>query len=259
MNQHIKDDGDLRRYYSQIPHLADDEMDAYEMRLYVHYKRVCGRDGDCHETTETTATKCQMSERKVQQTRRTLAENGWIKVEFKGARGHTRAYVTLIDRWNDNYKHFNNETTSTPAPDAPVHIMHPLPPHDMHLTPAPDAPKRRTNKEKERKNAAHDTPPPSDHQAIVQAYVEELGYNPPNGAVMGKAAKWLVQHGYTPEQVRGCYRYLKSQKFYQDKMLGLQVVQRELPEYVKRTTAPPSPVPVGGMVERGGEMIRRVG
>ena len=118
-------------------------------------------------------------------------------------------------------------------------------------------PKNKTTNHK-KQNAAHDTPLPSDHQKIVQAYVEELGYNPPNGAIMGKAAKWLAGHGYTPEQVRGCYRYLKAQKFYQDKMLGLQVVQRELPEYIKRTQAP-TPVAVGTMVERGGEMIRRVG
>jgi hypothetical protein len=156
VNQHVKDEGDLRRYYSQVPHLADDEMDPYEMRLYVHYKRVCGQGGECFETTESTATICHMSERKVQKTRQSLIDKKWIHAELKGKRGFARMHITLIDRWNDNYKRFSNEATSTPAPGAP---------------------KRRTKKE-EQKDSANGTRPLSPHQGVITAYVEALGYTP---------------------------------------------------------------------------------
>lgn len=100
--------------------------------------------------------------------------------------------------------------------------------------------------------AANDTPPPppppekakgirkepTAHQAIVDAYVSELGYNPPTsaGGAMGKAAKWLATNGYTPEQVSACYRHLKAQGFYADKFLALATVQRELPEYLRHAS-----------------------
>jgi hypothetical protein len=239
VNQHVKDEGDLRRYYSQIPHLADDELDPYEMRLYVHYKRVCGQGGECFETTESTATICHMSERKVQKTRQSLIDKKWIHAELKGKRGFARMHITLIDRWNDNYKRFSNEATSTPAPGAPVHDVHPLPPQEMHPTPAPGAPKRRTKKE-EQTDSANGTRPPSPHQGVITAYVEALGYTPPNMGKEAKAAKWLVEHEYTPEQVAACYRHMKKDRFWSDKFLSLQKVSEQIAEFCRRNrpTAP---------------------
>ena len=232
MNQHVKDDGDLRRYYSQLPHLADDELDPYEMRLYVHYKRVCGQGGECNEITETTATKTKMSERKVRITRQALAEKGWLRLEKVGARGHERVHITLIDRWNDNYARYSKEGTSTPAPNAaldivPLHHMHPVPLHQVQ-------PKEEPKRQEEIKDTASAPRPTSEHQQIVNAYVTELAYTPPNMGREVKAAKWLVDNRYSPELVIECYRHMKRDKFWSDKFLSLQKVAEQISEFSAR-------------------------
>lgn len=99
--QQIIDDSDLRRYRTEIPNMADDELDPYEMRLYVHYKRVCGQTGVCWESVETTAEKCKMSAGMVVKTRRRLDEKRYIKVE-KGAKTNSTCNVRMVDRWGEN-------------------------------------------------------------------------------------------------------------------------------------------------------------
>jgi hypothetical protein len=88
-----------------------------------------------------------------------------------------------------------------------------------------------------RGHAADSTKTPSAHQAIIDAYVAELRHTPPNMGREGKAAKWLVQHGYTPEQVLACYRHLKADKFWSDKFLSLQKVAEQIAEHT-RAAAP---------------------
>ena len=39
---------DKPRYFSMIPHIADDDLNLHEYRLYGHYVKVCGmRGGVC--------------------------------------------------------------------------------------------------------------------------------------------------------------------------------------------------------------------
>jgi hypothetical protein len=240
MNQYLKDEGDLRRYYSQIPHLADDELDPYEMRLYVHYKRVCGQGGECVEITETTATKTKMSERKVRTTRQALADKGWLHLEKTGPRGHERVHITLIDRWDDNYVRYSNQTSRTPAPGAaldigPLHQVHPVP---LHQVQPKEEPVIQEKPIKEKKTPANGTRVPSPHQAIVDVYVKELSYTPQNMGRECKAAKWLSKNGYTPDQVAACYRRLKRDKFWRDKFVSLQKVADEITDFARNVPVP---------------------
>jgi hypothetical protein len=107
VNQQIRDDGDLRRYRTEVPNMADDELDPYQMRLYVHYKRVCGAgaDGACWESVDTTAERCKMSAGMVVKTRCQLVEMGYISVE-KGANRNSTCTVTINDQWAENMNRY---------------------------------------------------------------------------------------------------------------------------------------------------------
>lgn len=70
-------------------------------------------------------------------------------------------------------------------------------------------------------------PPPSDHQHLLAAYQEALGYRIPNGGKEGAAAKKILADGYTLDQVISVYRQLKS-GYWADKHLSLHKVYEEL-------------------------------
>lgn len=100
------DDSDLRKYRTELPNLADDDMDPFQYRLYAHYKRVCGANGGtCWESVRTTAKKCQMSPDKVTDARNWLEQNGWIETR-KEEQG--TVHVTILDRWLDNMMRYTN-------------------------------------------------------------------------------------------------------------------------------------------------------
>jgi hypothetical protein len=108
--QVISDLSDLRKYRIELPNLADDgELDPFEFRLLVHYKRV----GTCTEGLETTAKKCRMSEGKVSQCRQSLADKGWIVLQRVSMdEGRYRFIVTVADRWLENFARYSGISTA---------------------------------------------------------------------------------------------------------------------------------------------------
>lgn len=108
--QIILDDSDLRRYRTEIPNMADDELGPYHYRLYGHYKRVCGASpsGMCFESIRKTAQKTHMSAAQVSDTGHELAHDGWI--EIHAASDVQYNLITIVDRWLENTLRF--------APDA---------------------------------------------------------------------------------------------------------------------------------------------
>lgn len=105
-NQHIKDEGDLRKYRTEIPNMADDELDPFEYRLYAHYKRVCGANdgGLCYESVRTTAEITKMGIGTVSETRYALAEKGWIEIHI--SENGQQIIVTISDRWLENFARY---------------------------------------------------------------------------------------------------------------------------------------------------------
>ena len=66
---------------------------------------------------------------------------------------------------------------------------------------------------------------------ILDAYVEVRGKN---GINYGKESAWakkIVNEDGTPEEVKGCYLWLKADAFWQDKPLSLNKIFETLPEY----------------------------
>lgn len=50
----------------------------------------------------------------------------------------------------------------------------------------------------------------------------------------GHAAKWLAENGYTPDEVQGCYRALKSQDYWKNIPLSLSSVKKQIGEWKNR-------------------------
>jgi hypothetical protein len=119
--QTIKDDGSLDKYASVIPHMADDDLDPFQMRLYIHYKKMYALHGECDESVRDTAKLTRMSSYAVQKARDELAELGYIKVvkpTKEEARKGKTVHVTLVDRWAENVSRYakavSNLTQPTP-------------------------------------------------------------------------------------------------------------------------------------------------
>lgn len=111
MSDHYIDEGDLRKYRTEVPNMADDELDPYQYRLYAHYKRVCGANGGkCWESRDTTAEKCKMSGGMVTKTRQWLADNGWIRLE-RGDNQNDTYSVFIVDRWTENMNRYANRSS----------------------------------------------------------------------------------------------------------------------------------------------------
>lgn len=96
----IVDHSDLRKYRTEIPNMADDELDPFQYRLYAHYKRV----GNCFESVRTTARITRMSIGQVVQTRNWLADNGWITVTTQDK--FPTLLVKIVDRWPENFARY---------------------------------------------------------------------------------------------------------------------------------------------------------
>ena len=227
MNQKVYDDGDLRKYRTEIPNMADDDLDPYQYRLYAHYKRV----GNCWESVTTTADKCRMSRSKVIETRNWLHDNGWIVVEH---RDNTTCLVSIVDRWGDNFLRYAKTTPQYSSPN----MDYPSPNMD-YPSPNMDSKKEPINKEPIKKAAT--TPPATRRRATPEHMVvaEKHGLTPRQmtalvDAVLDvtgqldlantdsihgeraladaqEAARALVQMGKrTPEDVHHIYAVFKS-------------------------------------------------
>ena len=78
-------------------------------------------------------------------------------------------------------------------------------------------------------------------KAIETAYVEALGYKPSAFVQEAKAAKWLAEQGYTPEQVTGCLRHLQADDWYAGKHISLQTVSKQIGAWVQSSKPKPKP------------------
>lgn len=116
IKQKITDQEDVRRYFAMIPHMADDDLDIHEYRLYGHYKRVCGENGgSCTESERTTCEHLGFSRKKLRSTRESLAEKSYIhftpgKPKSKEFPQGRPAVVTCPSLWQQNSLRYMPET-----------------------------------------------------------------------------------------------------------------------------------------------------
>jgi hypothetical protein len=116
----IRDDGDLRKWRTEIPNIIDDwGLDVYSFRLYVHLKRVAGDNGDCFQSTDSLAAACCMSAGAVSNAKQALKEAGLIEIELSENDHGGRKYhnITIKNIWPENFKKFlssSRELASSP-------------------------------------------------------------------------------------------------------------------------------------------------
>lgn len=102
--QIVTEEGDLRRYFAQIPNLADDTLGLHEYRLYGHYKRICGANGGvCTEGLRKTAKHCGMGTTKVVEARQWLHDNGWIVATIDESDPEATYHIVIKDIWDENF------------------------------------------------------------------------------------------------------------------------------------------------------------
>ena len=138
----IKDEGDLRKYYCQIPNMIDDmNLTPYAFRLYVHLKRVAAEDGTCWQSTTTLATSCKMSMGSISTAKNELVEAKLIIVqEVKKPGGGRKAHhITIIDKWRENMEKY---ATTSPHELATS-------PHEIKNNPIKNNPSCVSSKEEE--------------------------------------------------------------------------------------------------------------
>lgn len=258
--QKITQENDGKKYFTMFPNIIDDSsLDPYEFRLLVHYYRV----GNCWEGTRTTAEKCKMSVGAVSKKRLSLSQKGWITLK-KGTQADT-IKITVTDKWDENMRHFTrspqgldvHQANSKCSPgEQSVHSVN----SKCSLSELKKTNIKNNNKERKDRVATAPPPPPpsqfahlkrpkskpkqSNHHLLMAAYQNALGHKIANGGREGKAARLILENGYSIDEAMACYRHMKADKFWAKKMLSLQSVYKELGNFLKNNK--PEPERVGG-------------
>lgn len=68
---------------------------------------------------------------------------------------------------------------------------------------------------------------------LKAAYLDVLGTDKVNHGQVGSGIKQLEQAGYTPEQVSGCYTWVKSEPWWALKPVSPQIIFKYLPDYLR--------------------------
>lgn len=198
----VTDNAPFGKYFHVMLNMADDDLNPYQYRLLGHYRRVCGDNGACWESTRTTAKKCKMSTGKVSSTRKELETTGYIHLQY---RDDDTCFITLVDRMAENIQRYCSPH------EQPVHHMN----GSVH-----QVKQRITNEEKPNKKdiapggAKSTAKKERARDLYVDAITQAFGYNPPTKAELKKAgiaAAQLKEAGYTVEDIPLIYAYCKRQ------------------------------------------------
>lgn len=146
--QKIRLDGEPR-YFAMIPNMATDDLNPFQLALYVHYKRVAGENGQCEEGTRTTAQKTKMSMGKVNTTRRELAALGYIVLTEPATKNNPKETITIdiVNRWAENSARYDkkhgaahevntnegDDTSTVHVVNSTVHVVNTSPVSTVHV------------------------------------------------------------------------------------------------------------------------------
>jgi hypothetical protein len=260
-DQMIREEGDLRKYRTELPNMTDDDLDPFQYRLYGHYKRWCGaNNGTCTESVRTTAERCKMSLEKVIETRTWLNDNGWIRAKQQA---NGTYHITILDRWSENFGRYGVRNMEQPKPTVrnsehePLEIPNtPVRNSEHKKEPSKNKPKKELLPASQGETATPPAPSPvhrskpksptayvnPDTGVSTNDIMEEykkllLEYEPGIAFVFGKeaqAAKRLAELSWKPEQVRQCYLAIRNDRWWDGKHLSLVKVGEQIGAKVGR-------------------------
>jgi len=154
----VRDEGDLRKYYTTIPNIIDDmDLSVYAYRLYGHLKRVAGDGGKCWQSTETLAKACGMGWATVSRAKTELVGKELIIIEqVKNPQGGKDFHnITITDVWENNTIKYAPSTQEVATSHQEIATSH----QEIKNNPI------KNNMEEEGENAG----------AIFRAYESEIG------------------------------------------------------------------------------------
>lgn len=221
--------------------------------------------GICWPSAATLAEKINETERHTRRLIKELVEAGDLMTAPGGGRGHTTRYGIAVGLTPRQREKLNNalqntvsqnsvyENTDTENSDISAQKQCPTGTETVTSGHAAEgtnsAPERAETPQNARDNRhrtviepsnktprADRAPASGEHQALMAAYQEWLGYPIPNGGKEGAAARKLLKAGYTVEQVDTCYHELKARDFYGDHHLSLQTIHEQIGAVLKLKT-----------------------
>lgn len=235
------------RWYRQV--WSDETLGtkpaSYKLVLLALAEFADDETGACWPSIATLARMAGLKERQTQNIVHDLAANGYLTISIARGRSNSNNY-TLLEKGASQCTFTGKEN---------MHSGAPLPKEKVHsstekgalqyqkgavectrslIDPSVDPSINTSTKSAQKaqpKKAVDETQNLT--KAILDAYVEARGKNGINYGKEGKAAKRIAQEGGTPERVKGCYTWLKQEKFWQHKVVGLATVHENLPEYEK--------------------------
>ena len=122
-NVQLQDESGDRKYFTQIPNYALDNLKHWDREVYIQIKRICGDKGSCWTSRSNLAKQCGMSLDRFKKSIKYLTENDWIsfvgkkKVFTKGGEQEVNEY-RINDIWKKNVD-FYNKGGSTENPPIP--------------------------------------------------------------------------------------------------------------------------------------------
>lgn len=153
-----------------IPKMAMMDLDPYELVLYCHYKMTASEHGKCWKSNKTLANETGMSERKLQESRTSLAAKGFIVVSHapdENGNINTPPTIKIVSVWADNRNRYGKKESDPLAPHAT--------PLALSATPlAPHATKESVlNKNSKSKDTSADAPLSIQFPKSVKSYTIE--------------------------------------------------------------------------------------
>lgn len=113
--QDIRDDGDPKRYFAQIPNIVLKlGLKPYALSLYMHIKQIASEDGRCTKSTPTLAKETGMGAGSISRAKDELSKpfallggKSLINITEEASHGgKPRHIVTVVDIWPENMTHF---------------------------------------------------------------------------------------------------------------------------------------------------------
>lgn len=135
MQQHVTDEGDAKRYFTQLPNIVFEiGLKPLELVLYAHLKRAAGTNGKCFKSTATLARETGMGAGSVSRTKTALEARRSILGNKPLIRtrevsnpkgGKPFQEITITDIWKANTDRFTSSTVEVEAlqPSSPMEIQ----------------------------------------------------------------------------------------------------------------------------------------
>lgn len=235
MKHEITDHGDPQKYWTQIPNIVYTlGLKPFELTLYNHLKWAAGAkpNGKCTKSTATLAKETGMgtgtvsrAKTELEKKRHELGGKPLIRTKEmpnpKGGKPYQE--IAITDIWKANMLKF---TSSTEEVDEVEQV-----PVEVESSSRATSPVEINNNYKQELRE-QEVKPLSPHARLMD--FQQLRTGPiANGARDGKAAKWLLEHGYDPVECEGCFDFLMAQEW-RSSAVSWQTVQTNIGAWVSR-------------------------